>query len=265
MKVPVYQIDAFTQRAFGGNPAGVCVLERWLEDRTMLAIAAEKNLPATAFLVPADAAWAIRWFAPAGELELCGHATLASGYVVLNILQPDRPFVEFDSRAGRLEVRREGERLSLDFPAMPPRQRREPDLVAASIGRRPAELWEAAGGRGVAVLAEASQVRDLRPDIAAVAALPFSALIVTAPGFENDCDFVSRNFVPKHGIGEDFATGSSHCVLTPYWAGRLSKGRLFARQLSSRGGEFWVEDLGARVRIAGECVAFAEGTLTIPS
>jgi PhzF family phenazine biosynthesis protein len=265
MKVPVYQIDAFTRRTFGGNPAGVCILERWLEDRTMLAIAAEKNLPATAFLVPGDAAWAIRWFAPAGELELCGHATLASGYVVLNVLHPDRSLVEFDSAAGRLEVRREGERLALDFPSMPPRQQHLPDPVAGAIGLPPAELWEAAGGRGMAVLAAASEVRDLRPDIAAVAALPFSALIVTAPGFENDCDFVSRNFVPKHGIDEDFATGSSHGVLTPYWAGRLRKARLFARQLSSRGAELWVEDLGARVRIAGECVPFAEGTLTIPS
>ncbi|HET6276481.1 MAG TPA: PhzF family phenazine biosynthesis protein [Candidatus Cybelea sp.] len=250
MKIPFYQIDAFARRTFAGNPAGVCVLERWLEDRTMLAIAAEKNLPATAFLVPGDAASAIRWFAPAGELELCGHATLASGYVVLNVLRPDRSRVDFDSAAGRLEVQRDRDRFALDFPAMPPEQQHDPDLVTHAIGLRPAELWEAAGGRGMAVLAEASQVLDLRPDMAAVAALPFSALVVTAPGFENDCDFVSRYFAPKHGIAEDFVTGSAHCVLVPYWAQALRKPQLFARQLSSRGGELWVEDLGARVRIA---------------
>jgi len=263
LTIPFYQIDAFTRELFGGNPAGVCVLERPLDDRTMLAIAAEKNLPATAFLVHGETGFGIRWFTPCGELQLCGHATLASGYVVLNVLQRDRSQVAFDAVAGRLDVQRDGDRLALDFPAMAPLREHDPELVTQAIGVAPAALWEAAGGRGMAVLAGAAQVRALRPDPSAVAALPFSALIATAPGFEGDCDFVSRYFVPKSGIAEDFVTGSAHCVLAPYWAGVLGKPKLFARQLSSRGGELWLEDRGDRVRIAGECVPFAEGTLTI--
>lgn len=264
MKIPFYQIDAFTREPFGGNPAGVCVLERPLDEGTMLAIAGEKNLPATAFLVPGPTGFGIRWFTASGELQLCGHGTLASGYVVLNILQRDRSRAAFDAGAGRLEVQRDGDRLALDFPAMARLQQHDPALVTEAIGVAPSALWEAAGGRGMAVLAAADQVRELRPDPSAVAALPFSALIATAPGFEGDCDFVSRYFVPKSGIAEDFVTGSAHCVLTPYWAGVLGKPKLFARQLSSRGGELWLEDRGDRVTIAGECVPFAEGTLTIP-
>lgn len=264
MKVPYYHVDAFTQAPFGGNPAAVCLPQRELDERTMQAIASEKNLPATAFLAPGGAEFALRWFAPAGELELCGHATLATAHVVLNVLQPDRASVRFETRAGSIEVQRDGERLAIDFPAMPVQREHDPRLVAPAIGLRAAELWEAEGGRGVAVLGEAAQVRDLHPDIPAIAALPFSSLIVTARGFDGDSDFVSRNFVPKHGIAEDFATGSAHCVLAPYWAGALGKAKLFARQLSSRGGELWLEDRGARVTIAGRCVPFAEGTLALP-
>lgn len=264
MKVPYYHLDAFTQTPFAGNPAAVCLPEAALEEGTMQAIAAEKNLPATAFLAPGGAEFSLRWFTPAGELELCGHATLATGHVVLNVLQRDRPSVRFETRAGAVEVQRDGDRLAIDFPAMPVQREHDPRLVAPAIGLRPAELWEAEGGRGMAVLGEATQVRDLHPDIAAIAALPFSALIVTARGFDGDSDFVSRYFVPKHGIAEDFVTGSAHCVLAPYWAGALGKAKLFARQLSTRGGELWLEDHGARVTIAGQCVPFAEGTLTLP-
>ena len=265
MKLPFYHVDAFTRRAFGGNPAAVVPLQRWLEDRTLLAIAGEQNLPATAFFVPRGDDFEIRWFAPAGELELCGHGTLAAGYALMHRLHAGRSRVDFAARSGNLRAEREGERIALEFPAMRPERECAHDAVAAAIGIRPREVWEAAGARGLAVLDDPSQVRDLRPDIAAIAALPFSALIVTAHGFDGDCDFVSRNFVPKHGIAEDYVTGSAHCVLTPYWAGILAKPRLFARQLSARGGELWLEDCGGRVRIAGECVAVAEGTLTIPT
>lgn len=264
MKVPYYHLDAFTQTPFAGNPAAVCLPEVALDEGMMQAIAAEKNLPATAFLAPGGAEFSLRWFTPAGELELCGHATLATGHVVLNVLQRDRPSVRFETRAGAVEVQRDGDRLAIDFPAMPVQREHDPRLVAPAIGLRPAELWEADGGRGMAVLGEATQVRNLHPDIAAIAALPFSALIVTARGFDGDSDFVSRYFVPKHGIAEDFVTGSAHCVLAPYWASALGKAKLFARQLSSRGGELWLEDHGARVTIAGQCVPFAEGTLTLP-
>lgn len=264
MKVPFYHLDSFTRAAFGGNPAAVVPLQGWLDDATLLAVAAEQNLPATAFFVPRGDEFEIRWFAPAGELELCGHGTLATAYVLLHRLHAGRSSVDFAARSARLCAERDGERIALEFPALRPQHECPHDAVAAAIGIRPTEVWEAPGGRGMAVLADPGQVRDLRPDVSAIAALPFSALSVTARGFDGDCDFVSRYFVPKSGIAEDYATGSAHCVLTPYWAGVLAKPRLFARQLSSRGAEFWVEDCGDRVRIAGECVPFAEGTLTIP-
>ena len=265
VKVPFYHVDAFTLETFGGNPAGVVPLHHWLDDRTLLALAAELNLPATAFFVPRGDDFEIRWFAPAGELELCGHGTLAAGHVLLHRLHAGRSTIDFEARSGKLRAERNGRRIALEFPALRPQTEEAHEAVAAAIGVRPAEVWEAPGARGMAVLADPAQVRDLRPDIAAIAALPFSALIVTARGFDGDCDFVSRYFVPKHGLHEDYATGSAHCVLTPYWAGVLAKPRLFARQLSSRGAEFWVEDCGDRVRIAGECTPFAEGMLTLPS
>lgn len=260
MRIPLYHLDAFTSSAFGGNPAAVCPLERWLDDATLSTIAAENNLPATAFFVPEGDDLRLRWFTPATELQLCGHATLAAGYVILNILQAQRDRVAFNSRAGRLEVMRDGERLALDLPALPVRKEGDPAIVSEAIGVLPSELWE--GDRAMAVLQDAAQVRDLLPNVQRIAALPFESLIVTAPGFDGDSDFVSRYFVPKWGIAEDAVTGSAHCVLTPYWAGVLDKRKLFARQLSQRGGELWVEDRGDRVRVAGTCVPVVEGTLT---
>jgi PhzF family phenazine biosynthesis protein len=265
VRLPFYHVDAFTREPFGGNPAAVFPLDGWLEERTLAAIAAEMNLPATAFFVAQGDDFGIRWFSPAAELELCGHATLASGYVLLNGLEPEREAAVFHARAGRLEVRRQNGRLALDFPALPPQRQHDPQRAAGAIGIRPLELWEAPGIRGLAVLADAAQVRELHPAADAVEDLPFSALIVTARGARDDCDFVSRFFAPKHGIVEDFATGSAHCVLAPYWARVLGKSALFARQLSSRGGALWVEARGERVQIAGECAAVAEGTLAIAS
>jgi PhzF family phenazine biosynthesis protein len=261
MRIPLYHLDAFTSSAFGGNPAAVCALEEWLDDATLLAIAAENALPATAFFVPDGPGVRLRWFAPTTELQLCGHATLATGYVILNTLEPARDGVAFTTRAGPLEVRRDGKRLALDLPALPARTERDPAIIADAIGIRPVELWE--GDRAMAVLQDAVQVRELRPHAERIAALPFASLIVTAPGFEGDSDFVSRYFAPKYGLAEDAVTGSAHCVLTPYWAGVLERPKLFARQLSARGGELWVEDRGDRVRVAGECVPIAEGAFTL--
>jgi PhzF family phenazine biosynthesis protein len=262
VKVPYAHVDAFAREAFSGNPAGVCSLERSLDDPRLLAMARETNLPATAFVTADGNDFQLRWFAPAGELELCGHATLAAAFVLLG--NSDRTCIRFTTRAGVLEAERDGSRIALDFPTLHPQDEHMPSIVRSALGLLPKELWEADGGRGMAVLADAAQVRVLQPDLDAIAALPFSALIVTAPGVAGDCDFVSRYFAPKHGVAEDFVTGSAHCVLTPYWARTLGKKRLFARQLSSRGGELWVEDRGDRVRIAGECVPIADGTLTIP-
>jgi PhzF family phenazine biosynthesis protein len=261
MRIPLYHLDAFTSRTFGGNPAAVCPLERWLDDAMLLAIAVENALPATAFFVRDGTEFRLRWFAPTTELQLCGHATLATAYVILNILEPARDRVAFATLSGPLEVARDGKRLALDLPALPARTERDPAIVAAAIGIRPIELWE--GDRAMAVLQDAVQVRELRPNAERIAALPFASLIVTASGFEGDSDFVSRYFAPKYGIAEDAVTGSAHCVLTPYWAGVLERPNLFARQLSARGGELWVEDRGDRVRVSGDCVPVAEGAFTL--
>jgi PhzF family phenazine biosynthesis protein len=261
--IPLYHLDAFTREPFRGNPAAVCCLERPLDGQTMQAIAAENNLPATAFVTPDRSDFALRWFTPTAELELCGHATLAAGHVLLNVLEPQRERVDFNTRAGRLAVERDGQRLALDFPALRIRSERAPESVAVALGVMPAALWAAEGERGMAVLHDASQVRDLRPNLEAIATLPFSALVVTAPGFAGDCDFVSRYFAPKYGVGEDFVTGSAHCVLTPFWAGVIEKSKLFARQLSARGGELWVEARGDRVRIGGTCVLILEGQFKV--
>jgi PhzF family phenazine biosynthesis protein len=261
VRIQLYHLDAFASEPFRGNPAAVCRLDGPLDDGTMQAIAAENNLPATAFFWPDGADFTLRWFAPSVELQLCGHATLASGHVLLNVLEPQREHVRFNTRAGPLRVERDGARLALDLPALRAQKAHAPSIVADALGVVPSELWEA--DRGMAVLASPEQVRDLRPDSAAIAALPFASLVVTAPGFPGDCDFVSRYFPPRYGIAEDFVTGSAHCVLTPYWASVLGKRRLFARQLSSRGGELWVEDRGDRVRVAGTCVPIAEGMLTL--
>ena len=261
MKIPLYQLDAFTREPFAGNPAAVCPLEAWLPDQTMQAIAAENNLAETAFFVAENGDFGLRWFTPVSEVKLCGHATLATAHVILNRLDPGRERVRFHTLSGPLDVERAGERLVLDFPALPLQKEHDPAIVAEAIGVRPTALWEA--DRAMAVLEDAVQVRDLKPDIGRIEELPFGSLIVTARGFDGDCDFVSRYFVPKYGIPEDPVTGSAHCVLTPYWAAVLGKPKMFARQLSHRGGEVWVEDRGDRVRLSGECVPVIEGKLEI--
>ncbi len=262
MKIPLYQLDAFTGKTFGGNPAAVCPLDEWLPADTMQAIAAENNLAETAFFVAEGGDFRLRWFTPVAEVKLCGHATLASAYVILNRLSPDRTSVRFRTLSGPLDVERDGTRFVLDFPALPAHKRQDPTIVADAIGVRPAELWEA--DRGMAVLDTAMHVRDLKPDFSLIGALPFSTLVVTARGFDGDCDFVSRFFAPQYGIPEDPATGSAHCVLAPYWSRVLGKPKMFARQLSARGAEIWVEDCGDRVRLIGECVPVIEGTFEVP-
>lgn len=261
MHIPIYQIDAFTSRRFTGNPAAVCPLEKWLDDDTLRAIAAENNLAETAFFVPVDGGYHLRWFTPTVEVKLCGHATLATGHVILNRLQPQRERVRFETLSGKLTVSRDGERLLLDFPALPiTKQHDDPGIVASALGARPRELFEA--DRAVAVFESAPEVQKLQPDFGRVAALPFGSIVVTAPGL-GDVDFVSRYFAPKFGVPEDPVTGSAHCVLTPFWAKRLGKSHLHARQVSPRGGELWLENVDGRVRLSGNCVPVLEGTLTV--
>jgi predicted PhzF superfamily epimerase YddE/YHI9 len=262
MRIPLYQVDAFTSRLFGGNPAAVCPLAEWLPEATMQAIAAENNLAETAFFVPQGEGYLLRWFTPTVEVELCGHATLASGYVVTHILRPEQHSVRFDTlKAGTLEVTRDGDLLAMDFPAWPPERGSADPRILAALGEPPAQSF-VARGRTLAVYQRAADVAALRPDFAGMRAVPGADAIVTAPG-DGDVDFVSRYFAPNHGIDEDPATGSAHCVLTPYWAGRLGKQRLNARQISARVGDLVCTLQGDRVILAGHAVLYLEGTVSV--
>lgn len=259
MRFPLWQVDAFTRRRLAGNPAAVVVLEDWLPDATLLAIAAENNLSETAYLVPDGGDFHIRWFTPTVEVALCGHATLASAWVVLERLEPGRARVVFQSQSGPLPVDRSGERLVLDFPA----RRLEPVVDASAmrqaLGGAPREIL--GGFAWLALYESEAEVRALAPNMAALVETGVHGAIATAPG--TDCDFVSRYFAPAAGVPEDPVTGSAHTLLAPFWAERLSKRSLFARQVSARGGELWCTLEGERVRIAGHVTPYLEGKIEV--
>jgi PhzF family phenazine biosynthesis protein len=264
MKIPMFQIDAFANAVFSGNPAGVCPLERWLPEATMQSIAAENNLAETAFFVPRppggrDTDYDLRWFTPENEVDLCGHATLASGFIVFTTLSPSRQEVTFHTKSGPLTVRRAGEGLSMDFPSRPPERIEPPAAMESALGARPHEVWKSRDL--MAVFDTEEKIRSLTPSFDAIRALGGFGLIATAPG--DEVDFVSRFFAPLQGVPEDPATGSSHCTLTPYWAKRLGRPKLRARQLSKRGGELTCEDRGERVTIAGRAFQYLAGTIEI--
>lgn len=261
MKLPLYQVDAFTDRVFGGNPAAVCPLSEWLADEVLAAIAAENNLSETAFVVPQGDDWELRWFTPTAEVDLCGHATLATAFILFDA-HPDREQLRFQTReAGVVTVRRDGDRLVLDFPSRPAKPVTIPDgLTEALGGVAPQQLRRAS--KNLAVFEDEATVRSLRPDFRYIAEMDGDGLIVTAPG--DEVDFVSRYFAPHVGIDEDPVTGSAHCTLTPYWAERLDERRLSARQVSTRGGTLHCTLVGDRVEIGGQAVLYLEGTITIP-
>jgi PhzF family phenazine biosynthesis protein len=259
MILTLYQVDAFTSRLFAGNPAAVCPLESWLEDGLMQSIALENNLSETAFFVRNGGVYDLRWFTPACEVGLCGHATLASAFVVFEYLDPTAKVVRFQTRSGELRVRRNGDLLVMDFPARPAQPCDLSSALAAALGKPPRELMAARDY--LAVYDSEADVRALAPDMRALAALDRFAIIVTAPG--KDADFVSRFFAPARGVDEDPVTGSAHCTLVPYWANRLGKTRLHARQVSARGGELWCELAGDRVFLSGRAVRYLEGTVSI--
>jgi PhzF family phenazine biosynthesis protein len=262
MRLPLYQVDAFTDRLFGGNPAAIVPLEQWLPDQTMQAIAAENNLAETAFFVPEGEAYALRWFTPTVEVDLCGHATLASAYVIFRFLDPRRQQVDFRTlKAGVLRVTRQGEALVMNFPAWPPEPCPVPPELPAALGRAPQDMLRYRQ-RYLAVFEDRAAVAALTPDFAALLRQGYGDLIVTAPGSDG-VDFVSRFFAPAHGIDEDPVTGSAHCVLTPYWAKRLGKTRLEARQISRRGGTLTCTLAGDRVAMSGRCAHYLEGTITV--
>ena len=261
-KLPLYQVDAFAERPFTGNPAAVCPLDRWLPDELMQAIAAENNLAETAFYVPEDDVYRLRWFTPATEVDLCGHATLATAYVLMNEQRPGLKQVAFETRSGRLTVTREGDLYSMDFPArMPLPCDVHPALIPALGGVTPVEVL---GSRDYVVVYEnEEQVRAIRPDMSALMSIDRFAVIVTAPG--HSVDFVSRFFAPAQGVPEDPVTGSAHSSLIPYWAQRLGRNKLHARQISARTGDLRCEFRGERVTIAGRAVFYLKGEIQVPA
>lgn len=263
-RVPFFQVDAFTSRPHHGNPAGVVVLSKFPSDDAMQAIAAEHNLPATAFIVPAGSAsgpkWKIRWFSPAVEIKLCGHGTLAAAHVVWNHLKVAGRKIAFQSGAGPLDVTRDGDRIVLDFPARETTKVAMSDILGVALGRHPAELYKSTDY--LAVFDNKRDVHELTPDFHAMERLDAN-VTVTAPAAGHD--FVSRHFAPRLGLNEDHATGSSHCTLVPFWAGRLRKTKLSAHQVSHRGGEMFCELKGKRVAIGGHAVSYLEGKIAVPA
>jgi PhzF family phenazine biosynthesis protein len=259
--VRLFQLDAFTTRLFGGNPAAVMVLPAFPDDALLQAVAAENNLAETAFLVAEGADYRIRWFTPAVEVPLCGHATLASAAAVMERIEPGRTAVTFHSASGPLAVRRSDAGYVLDFPARPSQAVPAPPGLAEALGAIPAEVHGNAFNY-MAVLDDPDRLRTLAPDMAGIAALDRPGLIVTTPG-DGDHDFVSRYFAPAKGIPEDPVTGAAHCMLAPYWAGRLGKTEFRAWQTSRRGGEVLCRLRGDRVELEGGCVFYLEGMATL--
>lgn len=257
MKIPLYQIDAFTSKVFSGNPAAVCPLEEWLTDEQMQSIAAENNLSETAFFVKKERFFELRWFTPKIEVDLCGHATLASAFVIFNYFDVAAESVSFQTKSGMLQVNRAGALLAMDFPARKADQCPVPEQLVLGLGKQPTEVRLARDY--LAVYDSEQLIRSLQPDMSRLQNLDTLGIIVTSVG--DHSDFVSRFFAPKVGIPEDPVTGSAHCSLVPFWSEQLGKKKLHALQVSSRGGELFCEDCGERVTIAGNAVLYSEGFL----
>jgi PhzF family phenazine biosynthesis protein len=257
MKISIFQVDAFTNQAFSGNPAAVCPLDYWLTDENMQAIAGENNLSETAFIVNRGDYYQIRWFTPQTEVDLCGHATLASAWVIMNKIQPDVDQIKFGSRGGELKVRRDGEYFLMDFPVHPPKECVVPNDLIKALGQNPVKVM--ASNYYLAIYDSEEEVRKLKPYMALLKELDRIGVIITAPG--ESVDFVSRFFAPAVGIPEDPVTGSAHCTLIPYWAEMLNKTSLTAKQVSCRGGDLICEYKDDRVIIGGQARLFMEGRI----
>jgi|ERR1043165_4779657 predicted PhzF superfamily epimerase YddE/YHI9 len=261
MRIPYYHVDAFTAQSFGGNPAGVCVLERWLPEAVLQSIAAENNLSETAFFAREADFYNLRWFTPSTEVDLCGHATLAAAFVLFSELGYAEPRIRFQTQSGELMAERSGEIIELNFPSRPPLPCPLPDQLLRGLGREPREVLKARDY--LAVFDSPADVAALRPDMEALMKLDSLGVIVTARG--DTADFVSRFFAPRVGVPEDPVTGSAHCSLIPFWAERLGKSKLFARQISRRGGELHCRHLGKRVRIGGGALIYCRGEIDTPA
>ena len=257
MRVPIYQVDAFAARKFGGNPAAVMPLQAFLDDAVLQAIALENNLSETAFLVREGRDWRLRWFTPTVEVPLCGHATLASAWVVTERLDPGCERVVFHTVSGPLTVQRRGGRFVMDFPARAPTPRDPPAGLEAALGAHAVEVLHD-GFNYLVVLDSATTVRGLKPDLPAVARLGAAGVVVTAAG-DQGYDCVSRYFAPAKGIDEDPVTGGAHCALAPFWTARLERPEIRAYQASARGGEMTCRVRGERVELEGACIFYMEG------
>ena len=261
MNIKIYQIDAFANQTFKGNPAAVCPLDSWLPDELMQSIAAENNLSETAFFVREGEEFFIRWFTPSAEVALCGHATLASAFVLFNILDFKGDRIDFNSKSGILPVSKSGERLVLDFPSQPPEACDVPEEIIEAFGVAPRECLKAEDY--VVILQNAEQVQSASPDFEILRSLDSRGVIISAASEEYD--FVARFFAPNLGILEDPVTGSAYTQLVPYWAKKTDKTVFHARQVSSRGGELFCELVGDRVKIAGSAVKYLEGSIECPT
>ncbi len=262
MKLDIYQVDAFTKEIFKGNPAAICPLDEWLDAELMQKIALENNLSETAFFVKKDDVYEIRWFTPTIEIDLCGHATLATAFVIFNCLHLEEKTIDFYSpRSGNLSVEKQGDVLVLDFPKFGLNETEASEELIKAVGKKPKRTWETQGYMTMLLFDTEEDIKSLEPDMAALMDIPYHEIIATAKG--TDSDFVSRLFAPRIGIPEDPVTGATHCSLIPYWAETLGKENLYARQLSKRGGELFCKLDGERVKIGGNAALYLKGEIYI--
>ena len=259
MKLSIFQIDAFTSKVFSGNPAAVCPMEKWLEDSLLQSIAQENNLSETAFFVSEEKSYHIRWFTPVAEVDLCGHATLATAFLIFEHLEKASNKILFSSRSGDLTVYKDKDLLSMDFPSQPPKPCKTPDNLIKGLQNEPLKVL--CSEDYFVVYPHERDILSLNPDMGKLQELGLRGIIVTARG--DNADFVSRFFAPKFGINEDPVTGSAHCALIPYWAKKLNKDILFAKQVSKRGGELYCRNKEDRVIISGRAVKYMEGTIRL--
>ncbi|WP_163970370.1 PhzF family phenazine biosynthesis protein [Oceanobacillus halotolerans] len=259
MKLPIYQIDAFTNEQFKGNPAAVCPLDEWISEDVMQHIAVENNLSETAFFVKNGEEYELRWFTPEGEIDLCGHATLASAFVIFTYIDQGINDITFHTKSGILEVSKNNNLLTMMFPSREGEKCDAPEALVMGLNKVPTEVYKARDY--MAVFEKEEDILDLELDMDELKKLDRLGVIVTAKG--NKVDFVSRFFAPNAGIAEDPVTGSAHCTLVPYWKLVLQKNDFVARQVSERGGTLYCTDLGDKVRISGEAVAYLEGMITV--
>ena len=257
MKIPMFQVDAFTNSVFCGNPAAVCVLDHWLEDKVLQAIAAENNLSETAFVVAKKDRYHLRWFTPVSEVDLCGHATLATAHILFRYFQIHQKRLIFETLSGELYVQAADSGYSMNFPSWKPKPCKVPDTLLQALNPKPSVVLKTRDY--VCVYEREAQIVQQIPEMDLLKTLDVTGIIVTAPG--DEVDFVSRFFAPKEGIPEDPVTGSAHSSLIPYWSEHLSKKEMIAKQLSKRGGDLLCKDLGGRVEIMGEAIVFFHGEI----